>query len=270
MKRILLFTLTACLAVTTFAQVGDEPNRDTTKIRFGKSIIYIFNDNGNGDYTHDFGSCGADTNKPEDDMLFAFDIGTAGYFSNGKLSMPAGQELMELDYSKSRSIGFSMMLKGADIVKDRFYIAPGLGLNWNNYFFKNNVNISTSNDSTVVSTDSVKYDKFKLRSAYLQLPLVLGFRIGNLEKTPVGIQVGVVGSYKIRSLIKRKYNIDGAKYREKIKDDFNLNPFKFDAIARITIGDFGCFASYSLTPLFEKNKAVQLSPFSVGITMGSF
>ncbi len=271
MKKIILFIPVLLTGYIGFSQTEKEPVSDTTRIKIGKSIIVIYDDPGNGEYDHDLGECEADSLKKEEHTTMAIDLGMNGYLSsNRNLSMPNGQELMELDYARSRTIGVNIMLKDADIIKDRFYISPGIGINWNNYFFENNISIGTSNDTTIFSADTVvDNDKYKLRATYLQIPVVLGVRIGKVEK-PIGLQFGVIGGYKIRSLVKRKYSIDEARYKEKVRDDFNINPFKVDLVARLGYGDFGCFAKYSVTSLFENDKAPELYPFSFGITLGGF
>lgn len=273
MKNKILFIPLLLLASLGFSQNGNTFKRDTTRIKMGKSTILIFNDSLNqGEYNHDFGKCDpACEQEKEDWATLIVDIGLNGYTTpDNKLSLPPAQFLMEIDYSRSRSFGLTVSLKGADLIKDRLYLAPGLGLSWNSYFFENNIRVSTSNDSTAFISDSIfEFSKYKLRATYLEVPLVLGVRIGSL-KTPLGLQVGVIGGFKINSIIKQKYTTDGVDYKVKVKDDFNINPFKLDAVARITISNIGLFARYSLTTLFEKNKAPELYPFSAGITIGGF
>ena len=163
------------------------------------------------------------------------------------------------------------MFKGIDIVKDRFYISPGFGLDYKGYFFENNVRIGTENDTTLFSLDTnTTFDKYKLRATYLQVPLIVGFKLGNLDKKPLSVQLGVIGGYRIGSRIKEKYQEDGTRIKNKVIDDFNFSPFKLTATARIGIGNFGFFANYGLTELFEDGKAPALTPFTAGITFGGF
>jgi hypothetical protein len=199
------------------------------------------------------------------------DIGANGYLSsNGYITLPEAQQNMEIDYARSRSFGVNLVLRRADIIKDRFYIMPGIGVNWNSYHFQNNINISTANDTTLFSRDSIiDYNKYKLRIAYLELPVVLGTRIGNMDN-PVSLQFGVVGGFRLSSIIKQKYDIDDTQTKAKIKDNFNLNPFQVDMIARVGFKDFGVYARYGLTPMFQNGKAPEVTRFSLGITMGGF
>ncbi len=273
MKKTLLFLSLLFLTSIGFSQNETAVKKDTTKIRIGNSTLFIFSDTlAKGDYTHDFGKCNSDSKKGMDWATVQMDIGMNGYTTpDNQLTLPASQALMEIDYGRSRSFGLTVVgLRGVNLIKNRLYLNSGLGIHWNSYSFKNNIRISPSNDSTVFSADTIlEYSKYKLRATYLEVPLVLGFRIGKLEN-PIGIQVGVIGGFKLNSLVKQSYTLEGVDYKGKVKDDFNINPFRFDAVARITYGNVGFFARYSITTVFEPNKAPDLYPFSVGISFGEF
>lgn len=198
------------------------------------------------------------------------DIGANGFLTSSQsLSLPPSQNLMELNYSRSREFSMNMMIQGLDFARERFYFTTGLGLNYAGYHFKDrNINISTSNDTTEFYSVLQTYNKYKLRSTYLQVPVMFGVRFGNVKKD-YGLQFGVIGGLKMGSIIKEKYVFDGKNIKNKIKDDFNLNPFKATATVRLRFNFFSIYANYALTPLFEKNKAPELYPFSVGLTFGS-
>ncbi|MDE0771364.1 MAG: outer membrane beta-barrel protein [Salibacteraceae bacterium] len=277
MKTItLLIGLLICTS-GAFAQKDSlkEKEPDTTKIKIGNSTVIILNNVDSDDYDFDFNSKDSSKTCKDDsddnDMGLALDFGMAGYMTpSNSIALPVNQNLMELNSARSHSVGLTIMFKEARLAKERLYVRSGLGINWTKYHFKNNINISTSNDSTAFTMDSIRsFDKYKLRATYLQVPLLIGMRLGDLDN-PLGIQFGVVGSYKIGSIIKQKYTLGETTMKEKTKDDFNLNPFKFEALARVSMDDFGFFAKYSLTELFESGRAPELYPFSIGITIGGF
>lgn len=268
MKNILFLFAFLTFSLGAFAQKEKGTKSDTTKIKLGKDLLIYIED------VYEDDSWGCDSVKKDStglDATIAIDFGMNGYLtSNDNITLPANLSELELDYPRSKSFGVSLMMNNADIIKDRLYISPGIGINWNSYIFRNNISIQSNGDTTAFLPDSLlEYDKYKLRATYLQVPVLLGVRIGKL-KNPLGIQAGLVGSYRIGSMIKQKYTVDGVKHKDKIRDDFNLSPFKLEAIARISISEFGFFCRYSLTPLFEKDKAPELYPFSVGITIGGF
>lgn len=273
MKKIYILFSALLLNLVSFSQKDKKCEGDTTRFKIGDATVIIVDSKKDGELHFNCDSLSKDSSKSDkkqEDWNTFLDLGTTGYLTpNYEITLPKDQELMALDYSKSWTIGFSSLYMGANI-KDRVYIAPGLGIIWHNYHFKNTINISTSNSETAFSTDSIKdYTKYKLGVTYIQAPLIVGMRLGDLKK-PIGLQFGVVGNYKVGSKVRQKYKLDGKRYNEKIKDDFNLSPFKLDAIARLSMKDFGFFARYSFTPMFEKGKTPEINQFSLGITFGEF
>jgi hypothetical protein len=53
-------------------------------------------------------------------------------------------------------------------------------------------------------------------------------------------------------------------------DDYYMNPFKWDATARIGWRFINLFATYSVNTLFKKDKGPELYPWTLGITFVNF
>lgn len=268
MKKSILILFATAITGLSFAQ--QEMKDDTTRIKIGKITIVI-----EGDSTISEEDIQIDTvknDKKEENSNFSFDIGMNGYLSAGNsMSLPNSMQLMELDYSRSRNFAFNFMHKGLETNSKRFYIKPGIGFSWNNYFFKNNIAISTSSDTTAFTVDSVtSYKKYKLRTSYVQIPVLAGIRLGNVSNKPMGIQFGVIGGYNLNNIVKQKILNGKTAFKNKIKDDYNVMPFKLEFVGRLSIGDFGLYAKYNFTSLFESGKAPIVYPFSVGFTFGGF
>lgn len=273
MKKI---TITIALLISGFAgfsQTTPEDKADTTIFKVGNNTAILINRTyDNLKYKYDFGKGDSCSSKNKDSkVLFVVDVGVNGYLDdNQSLSLPSGYKLMDVKYSRSRAFGFSFMTDAFSIVKNRVYLSPGLGITWNSYHFENNINIASSSDSTVFGLDTINSNsKYKLRATFLEVPLVIGMRLGNLKK-PLGIQLGVIGGFKIGSIIKQKYQIGSAEGKARKEDDFNLNPIKLDFIARLTFDNIGFYCRYSATTLFKENKTLDVYPFSAGITIGNF
>ena len=64
-------------------------------------------------------------------------LGMNSYTSSfNSLSLPSDQKNMDINYKRARCFNYSSMLKGIDLFSKRVYLAPGIGISWNNYFFK--------------------------------------------------------------------------------------------------------------------------------------
>ncbi len=271
MKRTLFITLFTFLGFISNAQ----KEADTTRFKLGKSTVIVINSAPDSlDYNFDFttgeGSCKKSEDKHQGTQ-FIIDVGTNGYLnSEGDLELESEDRLMELNYGRSRSIGISFLGDVATLKKDRIFFATGLGFTSNGYHFENNINISNNNDYTEFTLDTIlNNSKYKLRVNYLEIPLMLRAQFGSLKK-PFGIQFGLIAGFRVGSIVKQKHNIDGADHKNRIADNYNINPYKLDYIFRLTFSNVGLFGRYSTATLFEKDKAAAVYPFSLGITIGGF
>jgi hypothetical protein len=277
LKKLSLMSYTLIgLTLSSFGQAnGEKPKKisdDTTKIKIGNITIIVDNgDSTSTDDDFDFNNEKEEEKEKSFELMGMMNIGMNGWLTgNNQTAFPSQYTNMSLNYSKSRLFGFDFMLSGLDLFKKHVYISPGLGISWNNYHFNEKIQISTGPDTTMFVSDSItNFTKYKFRNTYLSVPLVVGFRIGNVEKKHFDIHAGVIGSFNAGSIVKQKYTTDGTNNKDKIKDDFNVNPFKLEAIARLTFGSFGIYGKYSLTEQFQPNKTQEVYPFSVGVTFGN-
>ncbi len=263
MKQIFLTLIALLVVETAFSQIeNDSTAIDTTVIEMKKRTILIYSN-------EEKDSINVDIDKKEGlDLITTVDLGVNGYLTpSNSIALPTEQSLMELDYSKSRSFSLNFMLSGIDFAKKRMFFTTGFGLDWKSYQFKNDVFISPSNDTTEFIASGLSFDKYKLKATYFQVPVMLGFRLGNVDK-PLSVEFGAIAGYKIGSKTKYKYRLDDETYKNKTFDDYNISPFKVSATTRIKIAGIGLFANYALTTMFEQNKAPELYPFTVGLTFG--
>lgn len=275
MKKLIFIIPALVIGLATgMAQEENDSSKviqsDTTKIKLGKKTMVVF-DSDPADTIFDIDFTNFEEEEKDDDNWRGyFDLGTVGYLTpDNNLTMDDGN--WDLDYTSSHSISFYSMYEGFDIIKDRLYITAGMGISWDSYSFRNDVKVSTTNGATELISDTiVNYSKNKLNTTFIQIPVVIGTRIGNLNKNPMSLHVGAIAGYNIGANTKQKYTLDDSKTKSKVKDNYNINPFKVEAIARLTIGNVGIYGRYSVTSLFEKNKATELYPFSVGLTFGDF
>ena len=159
-------------------------------------------------------------------------------------------------------------MKGISVKNERLYFLPGIGLSWDNYVFKNNVMVESINGNTSFTIETLNtINKSKLRTTYLQVPLLLGFRLGNINKNPFGIQIGIEGAYQLQAKTTVKSE-NGNTQINRTKDNFSLNPYKLSALLRLSIGNFGLFGSFSLIPITSNN--LDYFPISAGIIIASF
>ncbi|HKK62856.1 MAG TPA: outer membrane beta-barrel protein, partial [Bacteroidales bacterium] len=157
-----------------------------------------------------------------------------------------------------------------NIYKGQFGILSGIGFEFFDYKFDDN-SMTLAKENGVVVPDYTTYQdislmKTKITMSYLTIPLLLEWQI------PVGsndiiINGGVVGGMKLGSHTKVVYKESGNRQKDKVRDDFNLSPFRYGFTARVGYNDWKLYATYYAVPLFEEDKGPELFPVAAGISL---
>jgi hypothetical protein len=197
------------------------------------------------------------------------DVGVNGYYNTqNSLTNPEGYNFLELDYARSRSIAWNMGQYNFHIVKNYVNLVTGFGIEWNSYALRNNYTLQTHADQISAVAETHNFEKNKLKSTWLNAPLMLEFNTSKNENHSFHIGAGVEFGYNIfRNRLKQEYSINGDEQKQKIKDDFNINPFRYSLTARVGYGKYTVFANYGMTSLFKANQGPKVYPFSAGISI---
>ncbi len=207
---------------------------------------------------------------PNVDFDISFGIGVAGFTANTEgmtILNPTSNASMDLDFGQSRNymINGNLMF---DLHKN-FGILTGLGVEFNRYVFKENLQI-TPNEGAFVSDSVISFGSYKFKSNYLNIPLMLVFKSNNQK---FKVAVGGTFSYNIGSKVKQEYSIENVDYKSTIKGNYNVAPIKLSVGARVAYKGIGLYVNYGLTemndnPISHSNGNSNLMPFSAGITLG--
>lgn len=203
-----------------------------------------------------------------------FDLGVNGYVNkDGNMDLPKNYEFLDLTLSKSVNVKINFFEQSINLINNHFGLVTGLGLEYCNYRFDNNVILEKNNnvlDGYYDENPDKTYSKSKLVVNYLNLPLLLEYQTNSKSNiNSFHISGGVTGGLRIGSHTKVVYT-SGKDNKDKVRDDFYLNPFKMDMTAKVGWGILNLTANYSLTSLFKNNKGPELYPFCVGITLANF
>lgn len=217
--------------------------------------------------------------------------------TNGSTNLPRKDEFMELDQINSRFISINFMEQKIEFGSHHFGLLTGLGWEFTNYRLKGNNLLQFTPDSIyAIPVETPQFRKNKLRQSGFRVPLMLEFNskrarmpteeevktaardtvagkrrsFGFDNKKNFHIAVGVVGTWYYDSMYKQKYRLDGTTQKDIDKGEHYLLPYRLAAATRIGYGSLNLFAEYSLTPLFEKNLAPELTPLTVGLTIVGF
>jgi hypothetical protein len=180
--------------------------------------------------------------------------------------------------SISRGANVYLMLNKPFRANPKFSIGFGIGVGTSNIFFKKmSVEIaSTENQLPFNALDSTfHFKKFKLTSAFLEIPLELRFmaKPEDPDKS-IKVAIGVKGGTLLNVHTKGKTLQDAAgntalSYTAKQSTKAYFNSTRLAATARIGYGIYNLFAAYNLTPMFKEGVAsddVKLLQVGLAIT----
>jgi hypothetical protein len=142
---------------------------------------------------------------------------------------------------------------------------------------------------------NIQIRKSKLTAMYLSLPVLFEFQTApSYHKNGFHINVGMIVSARLSSHTKKYYDernkefnvslynpetgayevvftaISPDKSKEHRYGDWFLQPFKFEATARIGWNFLNFWANYSINSMFRKNRGPEVYPWSAGITLVCF
>lgn len=255
-----------------FEEEGEgEP--DTTRMKVGNSEVIIITRGSSGeDEEVDISFDDEDNKKKSSNKSEAHWAGVDFGFSmlmndQFKRSFP-DNPYWENDPARSQVWNLNLMEHKFNFGTPYVGLTTGLGFNFTSVAFNDNYLIQHTADTIMATIDTLNtYSKNKLKASYLTVPLLLEFNTNADEDKSFYLAAGVVGGVRLTSKVKRHGEFEGKEFEEKIKGTYALNSFKLDATARLGYGSWGVFANYSLLPLFEAGKTVEVYPFTFGLSL---
>lgn len=177
-------------------------------------------------------------------------------------------EDLEISTVRSRSIGFHYLYP-VPIGESKFSFHPGIGISSHNYTFSENVTLSDGDSTQIVELDADDYpgiDKTKFSIHYINIPLEFRF-FANENYRGFTAALGGVFGRRLLSYSKIKFNDN--EY-EKNKKDFNINPWRYGAHARVGFRGIMLTGQYMFSDLFVQDEGPQANTLTVGVTISLF
>lgn len=253
---------------------------DTTKIKIGRKEVSIFE---SGDQT-EIRVRPAEQTHVSSEMQSrisrvrkfrghwsGFELGLNNFF-DADFSTSHGVDFMELRASKSLNVNLNFLQYNLRLAGDRVGLVTGMGLEFNDYKFINDITVER-NGGIIEPRDlsSLNLEKTKLSTTYLTVPLLFEFQTAQIKRSHrLYLSGGVIGGLKLGSHTKFVHFESGKKRKEKLRDDFYINPFRYGVTVRAGYRHLNLFANYYFTPLFQTNKGPELYPFAIGLSLFGF
>lgn len=268
MKRILVFALLSAFAAESFAQNKKDTvlvvTRDTSE-KDQKSITIKLNDQNK------------EEDNPEEEnkskgkfssqfIAARFDIGLSSYIDQGSFTLSPANSYLERETWKSSNFGFEFFQIGYRF-SSYFKIYAGAGLDWNHMRLKSNITIQQDKPTLSYTSDAIDYKKNRFSSQYLRIPLSVQLRTkqdknGDKLNFVFGPEIGFLLNGKVKQ-------ISSENGKAKFKDDYNLNPFRYGAFARLGYGGTGVYVKYYANDVFADGQGpTDFKNLSFGLMFG--
>ena len=152
----------------------------------------------------------------------------------------------------------------------------GIGLSLDNYRFTSDKTLIKNSNFVNAGYDlndkmeQITYTKNKLAVNYVTVPFLIQFNTDEKLKKSFHLAGGILLSYKYDSHLKLVYDNEGEKQKTKRRDDFNIEPLRYDATVRIGYRNYTLFGSYAISELFKDKSGPTLHPFNVGLQLAGW
>lgn len=177
---------------------------------------------------------------------------------------------------KSVNVNIWFFMQRMNLIKHYVNLKYGLGLELNNYRFKNNIsfneggmnpfNPSQNIPHPFVFRDTVNFSKDKLAADYVTIPLMLNFRTNpNYSDKGISISAGVSMGYLYSSRNKQKSDARG---KERNRGDYDLQQWKFSYVGELGLGPVHLYGSYSPKSIFKND--LNFTPYTIGLRLSNW
>ncbi len=194
-----------------------------------------------------------------------FDLGFSRYLDKGSFTLAPTNSFLEFEPAKTSHVGFDFFeMKYKSGSKFAFYIAAGL--DWNHIRLKQDITIQKDQSQLTAVPDNVEFSKNRFSSRYLRLPIGIEFNMpvqkGTYFRVVAGPEFGFLMNGKLKQLSKERG-------KEKFKDDYNFNPFRYGAHLRLAYQNTGIYVKYYFNDVFAKGQGPSdFKNMSFGLTWG--
>lgn len=195
-----------------------------------------------------------------------FDIGLARFTDNGSFTLSPSNQFLETKNWKTNNFGFEFFQMGYRF-NHNFKVYVGGGIDWTHMRLRKNITIQPDQPQLDTVQENINFKKNRFSSTYLRIPLSFQIRTNDDQK---GNKVYFVFGPEIGFLLDGKTKqVSSERGKEKVEDDFNLNPFRYGAFARLGYDDLGIYVKYYNNDVFADNQGPKgFKNLNVGVMVG--
>ena len=275
MKRLIFTSLTLIALSGLFSEVAvaqqDSTARPDTTIQKGKKFTITYR--GRTKYSSRQDSARRDSIKRRSSRngfvggitFTRIDLGFSRLIDNGSFSLSPTNDFLDYKPGKTSTFSFDILQYGYRLNQNfKIYLAGGF--DWTLIRLKKNITIQNNTADLSYVDEGINFSKNRFSSSYVHFPLNFELRTkendkGNRFYFVFGPEVGFLLNGKIKQ-------ISDEQGKEKVKDDYHFQPFRYGGSLRIGYGSLGIFTKYYASDMFDTSAQKGLKNMSFGVTLG--
>ena len=209
--------------------------------------------------------------KNIENSWFVLDLGFSQYNDNtnyaqtlqqGMTDIGVNKDKLKLNTISSRNVNIWLLMQRLNLSKHKLNLKYAVGLELNNYRFDQSAVNFQKNPTLISYTPFNEVSKAKLAADYLTVPIMLNFNSTPEKNRGLRISAGVSAGFLYSARFKTKSNGD----IQKIKNDFDLEPFKFSWVGELGFGAIDLYGSFAMNNMWSKG--LDMKPYNIGFRFG--
>jgi len=193
------------------------------------------------------------------------DLGYSRLVDNGSFTLTPENEFLDYKGGKTSTFSFDILQMGYRFGSNfKIYVAGGF--DWTHIRLRKDITIERNKQTLSYTEDPIHYSKNRFSSSYVHIPLNFEFRTdendnGNRFYFVIGPEVGFLLNGKVKQ-------ISDENGKQKFKDDYHFQAFRYGGTVRIGYGGFGLFTKVYANDIFATTAQKGLTNMSFGVTFG--
>jgi hypothetical protein len=194
-----------------------------------------------------------------------FDLGFSKLIDNGSFTLSPTNDFLDYKASKTSTVSFDVLQIGYRF-NTNFKIYVAGGFDWTLIRLKKDITIQKNSPVLAYQTEDIMFSKNRLSSSYVHIPLNFELRTKeNDNGKRFYFVIGPEVSFLLNGKVKQ---VSDERGKEKFKDDYNFEPFRYGGTVRIGYGGLGIFTKYYANDMFASGPQKGLKNLAFGITLG--
>lgn len=278
MKNLKIFS--AILALALILPGLSKAQNDSTTIQVGKRQVTITENTADGRKVtitkFDDGDEGPRPEEGDEEdngrdnvevTALRIDLGFNMLMHDGSFNLPSEMSLLDTKPLNSSNVGLHVVPTRFNLIKHKVNLVTAITFDFNDYAFSNPVTLVPDMDTLTIFADTMgtNYAKSKLKTAHVQIPLMLNFQTSpDNKRKNFHLSVGGYGGLLLGAKTKQKSEEFG---KVKISDDFNLNKIRYGLTGRIGYRGLDLYVNYNLSSMFRDDQGPNIMPVTFGIAL---